>query len=104
MQAFHAGINKVWSLFTEEWFTLKCFSRGWCCFPGGWHPPSTGVLGVSTYCLTDVTRATPRDGQHPYITIAVSLPEEELNANETKKGDKKDKSEEPLREPIKYCR
>ena len=34
-------------LLVREWFTLKYFMGGWCCFSGGWHPshpPSTRVL------------------------------------------------------------
>ena len=33
-------------MLVREWFTQKCFIGGWCCFPGGWHLPSTRVLCV----------------------------------------------------------
>ena len=34
-------------LLVREWFSLKCFMGGWCCFWEGWHPshpPLTRVL------------------------------------------------------------
>ena len=33
MQAFHADVKEERSSFAGEWFTLKCFMGGWCCFP-----------------------------------------------------------------------
>ena len=38
VKAFHADLAEGWPLFMGEWFTLKCFMGGWCCFGGNASP------------------------------------------------------------------
>ena len=43
VQAFHADVKKG-MVIIGECLMLKCFMGGWCCFPGGWHPPASPQL------------------------------------------------------------
>ena len=54
--------------------------------------------------ITEISRITPRDGPHSYVTIAVTLPEDVPPPSVTPGAGKHDRSEETLAQPVKYCR
>ena len=46
-QAFHADVKDGQSLFIGEWFMLKCFMGGWCCFSGDGIPLNSSSVSFS---------------------------------------------------------
>ena len=68
MQAFHADMKAGWSLFIGEWLTLKCFMRGWCCFPRGWHPPASPLNSNTAHTSPHTSPYLPSPPPKPQHT------------------------------------
>ena len=45
---FYADLRRDGNCTCKGMVYAKLFYGGWCCFPGGWHPPSTRVLLIIT--------------------------------------------------------
>ncbi|XP_076826194.1 leucine-rich repeat-containing protein 51-like isoform X2 [Clavelina lepadiformis] len=55
--------------------------------------------------MSDIARATPRDGPHPYVTIPVELPEQVTAPSVTPSGQRNDNADtgQAQKKYVKYC-